>query len=131
MPKFDLTVTASVIIALCAIISPILTAIINNRHQFKILKMEAEQRQFENTIVYRRTIFENYLRFSGKCISHADAEALQAYGEYYLIALMYAPENIKHKMVTTHKLMIEHEWSDASVLYEQLAPMIRDLLQSM
>lgn len=131
MPKFDLTVTISVIITLCAIISPILTAIINNRHQFKVLKMEAEQRRFEKTILYRRTIFENYLRFSGKCISHADEESMQEYGEYYLLALMYAPANIKHEMISAHKLMIDHKWSEASVSYEQLAPMIHDLLQSM
>ena len=40
MPNIDLTVTVSVIIALCAIISPILTAIINNCHHTKIKNLK-------------------------------------------------------------------------------------------
>lgn len=86
MPKIDLTVTVSIIIALCAIISPILTAIINNHHQLKLRKLELREKQYENTIVYQRSIFENYLRASGKCITHANPDALREYGEYYLIA---------------------------------------------
>ena len=40
MPKVDLTVTISVIIAICAIISPIITTILNNRHLYKIRKLD-------------------------------------------------------------------------------------------
>lgn len=129
MPKIDLTVTVSIIIALCAIISPILTAIINNHHQLKLRKLELREKQYENTIVYQRSIFENYLRASGKCITHANPDALREYGEYYLIALMYAPENIKQKMILAHNSMESHAWSDASKCYEELAPVIHTLLQ--
>lgn len=38
--KFDLNLTITSIIALCAIISPIATAIINNIHQSKIKRIE-------------------------------------------------------------------------------------------
>ena len=36
MPKIDLTITISVIVALCAIISPIFTTLLNNRYLFKL-----------------------------------------------------------------------------------------------
>lgn len=38
--KFDFTITISILIAIIALISPIVTAIINNCHQTKIKKMD-------------------------------------------------------------------------------------------
>lgn len=43
MPKVDLTVTISVILGCAAIISPILTSMINNLHNSKIKQLELEQ----------------------------------------------------------------------------------------
>lgn len=130
MPKIDLTVTISVIIALCAIISPILTCLINNRHQLTIRQLESEQKRYESTTIYLRSIFENYLRAAGKCVGRANSDALREYGEYYLVALMYAPDDIKHKMIHAHELMESYQWSDASKCYEELAPMIYLMLQN-
>ena len=39
----NLSVTISVIVAICAIISPILTAIINNHYQYKLRKLDDEK----------------------------------------------------------------------------------------
>lgn len=52
--NIDLTVTISVIIALCAIISPILVAFINNHYNLKLKKIE-----IANT--YKIKAFENYI----------------------------------------------------------------------
>ena len=38
--KFDISMTIGSIIALVALISPIVTAIINNRHQIKVKKLD-------------------------------------------------------------------------------------------
>lgn len=76
-------------------------------------------------------IFESYLRASGKCIGRSNADALREYGEYYLVALMYAPKDIKEKMMDAHSLMMAHQWSEASKCYEKLAPMIHTMLQKM
>ena len=43
MPQIDLTVSISVILALVATVSPILTSIINNMHHTKIRKLELKQ----------------------------------------------------------------------------------------
>ncbi len=98
MPKIDLTITISVIVALCAIVSPIATAIINNRYQLSLKKIDMEQKHLESTILYRKSIFENYLKYAGRCISHADPNALKDYGEYYLLALLYAPSELHSEM---------------------------------
>ena len=39
--KFDLTVTISVILALSAILSPVIVAFINNKHTLKIKRIES------------------------------------------------------------------------------------------
>lgn len=131
MPKLDLTVTVSVIIALCAIISPLLTTFMNNRYQLKLRMMDAEKEHYQKTVIYQRRIFENYLRYSGKCITHANADALREYGEHYLVALMYAPEDIKVEMMYAHGLMSSCKWGEASKCYEKLAPMICAMLKTM
>ena len=56
-PQIDLTITISVIIALCAIITPLITTLLNNQHQLKIKKLELEQVRIENTVLYKRSIF--------------------------------------------------------------------------
>lgn len=131
MPKIDLTITISVILTLTAILSPIFTAIINNRHQLKIRKLDNEKQKYENSTLYKRNIFENYLRHSGRCISRASSDSMRDYGEYYLVALMYAPEDIRQKMIRMDALMRKYKWEEASALSEELAPMIRDLLQQL
>lgn len=131
MPKIDLTISISVIVALCAIISPILTSIINNRYQLKMKKMELEQENIKNTILYKRNIFENYLKYSGERISYADASAQKNYGEYYFLALTYAPSELIPEMEKINHFMECHDYSNASSLLEDLTPKICDMLQQL
>ena len=131
MPKIDLTVTISVIVALCAIVSPIATAIINNRYQLKLRKMDIYQKTLENTMLYKRSIFENYLKYAGRCIFHSDVNALKDYGEYYLLALLYAPIELHTEMKKINVLMLEKHWSEASPLFEVLTPKIYDVIQKL
>lgn len=103
MPKIDLTITISVIVALAAIISPILTAIINNRHQLKLKKIEASAKEYERSILYKRKILESYLKHAGNCIVHSNHDSLHKYGKYYLQALLYVPESLAVKMISANK----------------------------
>lgn len=123
-PKVDLTISISVILALAAIISPVLTAIINNVHQTKIKKMELEQQNYENTVMYKQTIFENYLKASGKCIFYSDASALKEYGEHYFRALMFADAEIRNDMIKANDYMQKYEWTKASTVIEELSAKI-------
>lgn len=40
--KLDSTITISIILAICALFAPSITALINNHHQYKIRKLELE-----------------------------------------------------------------------------------------
>lgn len=132
VPKIDLTITISVIVALAAIVSPIFTTIINNRHQSKLKRMELNQKQFESTILYKRTIFENYLKYTGRCVKYSDPESLKEYGEYYFLALTYAPDNIGSLMIKINSAISHAHFDQATELFEeQAAPLISTMLKNM
>lgn len=124
MPKIDLTISISVILALCAIISPMLTAIINNHHQIKLKRIEIKQQEYRESVLYQRDIFEKYLKYAGRCIYYADHEALKDYGEYYYSALMYASNEIQTDMLKANSLMLENKFDDASDIIEVIAAKI-------
>ena len=130
MPKIDLTITITAILAICAIVSPIFTNILNNRHQLKIKELELKQRNYENTIIYRRKIFENYLKYAGRCIAYSDQSALKDYGEYYLLALLYAPDDLRQEMTIVHNLMSEYHWKQATPLFENITSQIDTILKT-
>lgn len=121
MPEFDLTISISVIVALCAIISPILTSIINNQYQLKLKRIELTQQEYKETVLYHRNVYEKYLRYAGRCIYFSDSDALKEYGESYYSALMYAPPDIRVDMIEANKLMLETELTEASALIEKIA----------
>lgn len=61
MFKFDFTITISVIFALVALLSPIITALINNHHQLKMKRLEIQYQQKLKAV-------EKYLNSVGKYI---------------------------------------------------------------
>lgn len=131
MPKIDLSITISVILALAAIISPIFTAIINNHYQLKLKRIDLDQQHIENTIMYKRKIFESYLKFAGRCIKFSDHDAKKEYGEYYFLALTYAPDDIRNLMIEINSLMESSDFYLATQSLEKLTPMIRAMLKTM
>lgn len=129
--KVDLTITVTAILGIAAIISPIATAIINNRYQLKLKKLELHQKQLENTTYYIRSIFENYLRYAGRCIYNSDREARKDYGEYYFLALSYVPDDISSTMININSAIYDCDYYKATTLLEQLEPSLSKLLQKL
>ena len=71
MPKFDLNITCAVILSFCALISPSITAIINNRHQYRIkqLELEHEGKKHRYELLYQQklNIFRQFVNESSSC----------------------------------------------------------------
>lgn len=127
--KIDPTFTIPSILAICAIISPILVALINNCHQTKIKKIELKQQEITNTLIHKRSILEEYLSTAGRCVHYNTEEALNKYGEIYAVALMFAPEYIQHEMKILDNLIRQCEYQEASKQLFQLAPRIYPVAQ--
>lgn len=131
MPKIDLSITISAIVALAAVISPIFTAIINNRYQLKLKKLDLAHQNYENNILYQRNIFECYLKFVGRCINYSDPNALKEYGEYYFLAITYAPADIRNLMIKINHEIMFSDFTKATELLEEVTPKIHTMLKTM
>lgn len=131
MPKLDLSFTITAIVALMSLFSPIITTLINNCYQLKIKKLEYKQKQYEDTVVYKRNIFENYVSSLSKLSAYATDDTIKDYGKYYSLAFMYLPEDLQNDMSKINLIVLEHKWSDVFPLLENLIPKINKILQTM
>ena len=131
MPRIDLTISISVIVALCAILSPIITSIINNIHHTKIKKLELNYQLYETHTLHVREIFENYLTSLGKCINYINPTDAKEYNTYYSLALVYSPESLKEKMNEIHKHIHDETLSHNIELVNEVTFDIHSLLEKL
>ena len=126
MPNLDLSFTITAIIALISLVSPILTAIINNWHDSKIRKLESQNRIYEQTVIYKRDILINYLSCIGKCISYCQEQELKEYGFYYArsLALITNEQTIK-LMQDLHNELTNECIDNTNTLFNNLVPLIQ------
>lgn len=91
--NIDLSITISVILALSAILSPIIVAIINNRHQRKM-------KQLEMANEHKIRAIEEYMSKLVELITRPSHTAQKEYGYSFGQALLYVSSS-------NQKLMIE------------------------
>lgn len=81
--KVDLTITISVVIAICAIISPIITTLLNNHHLYKMKKLEVKIEAEKSAYFYKRGVYEDYLKHTEQYIIVRDKDTSLKYGSIY------------------------------------------------
>ncbi len=129
MPKVDLTITITVVIAICSIVSPVLTAIITNHYQYKIKRLEAKLANEQSTAFYKRGIYEDYLKYAGGCSVNLTESSLRNYGEIYPLAMIYFPSELIPQITQIHELIISKNHRDVGKILEQITPEIHTILQ--
>lgn len=129
--KVDLTVTISVILGCAAVISPILTALINNRHHKRMRLLELKQEKYKETVVYQRNIIESYLQKTAKCIEGQTYDFISEYAEYFGLVSLYLPENIRESVVAIDKSIGEYNWKDAHDSFVKLFPELTAIVQKL
>lgn len=127
----NLSILVSAIIALSAVISPVLTSIINNLHQRTMKKLEHKEKYYDETISYQRKIFEDYLSAIGKCVSSnfGNAETQTAYNTTYLRASLYATKELQQLMKITDNAIRCEKTKETLVSLNELIPKISEYLQ--
>lgn len=120
--KLDLTITISVILAICAIISPIITTYMNNKHQLKIKEIEANKDFKNKNVYYIIDVLERYVKSIEKAIvmSHSiKYEVHLEYNECYAIALIYLPDCLIDKAQELNQKIQNRQLIDASTYADQ------------
>ena len=130
MPEVDLTVTISVIIALCAILSPILTAIINNCHDTKLKKLEYEHLEREEERKHERELYEGYIRAAGSCIQYPGKEQKTNFGEHSsLLAYAVPDEEIRKDIILLEKTIDRSDKAYSVELLVSISQRLRQIRQ--
>lgn len=95
----------AMVVSLCALVSPMLTAICNNWHQRKMKQMEYDHQEHEERMKREREIYEGYIRAAGAAIQSPTEENLQVYGSHAALAAYYVPENVQKDILAMDKLV--------------------------
>lgn len=131
MPKIDLTITVTVVIAVCAIVSPVITTLLNNHHLYKMKKLDMKLESEKSSNFYKRGIYEEYLKVTGKCVAYPEDNLINNYGEVYLLALVYFPEELRPELICINDLIVGLSWEEARKALNELAPKICTILKTM
>lgn len=93
----------AMVVSICALISPILTAICNNWHQRKMKQMEYDHQEREDRLKREREIYEGYIRAAGAAIQSASPENLKEYGSHSALVAYHVPENVRDDILKLDK----------------------------
>ena len=113
MPEFDLTITVSVILAICAIVSPIFTALINNWFQIRMKKLEFIQNVQIKDIEQEEAIFQKYLTYAGKAVHIYDLDSLETYSECAMLAIAYSEEPLAELILEIDNHIYHEQYNEA------------------
>lgn len=104
--QMDASALAAWIALIVAIISPILTAIINNHHQTKMKKIEM-------SIASKLKIIEDYLSSAGQIIYHNGEASTESYS--IAIGRIYSasPRSLWEKISVLDEMIYSGNWEDA------------------
>lgn len=95
----------AMVVSICALISPILTAICNNWHQRKMKQMEYDHQEREDRLKREREIYEGYIRAAGAAIQSGTHENLGEFGSHSALAMYYAPKELQADMLSLERLV--------------------------
>lgn len=99
----QLTSIATLVIAICAFFSPIVTTWINNLYQIKMKEIEYAHQDKLDREKRISEIYDGYIQAADACIHSSTPEDLRSFGLHSGLALRYAPNNIRKKMIDFEK----------------------------
>lgn len=95
----------AMVVSICALISPILTAICNNWHQRKMKQMEYDHQEREDRLKREREIYEGYIRAAGAAVQSETLDNLSEFGSHSALAMYYAPKELREDMLSLERLV--------------------------
>ena len=111
---------------IAAILSPVLSTWLNNRHQLNMRKLELDTTAKNDEQNHNREIIEGYFMSTGKCVNNTSFENLGLYGSYYALAFQHLPDELHNQMRAINADIISNNYKSASIKYDELALMLRN-----
>lgn len=120
----DLTLTVGSILAISAVVAPVITTAMNNNHQLEIKQLELNDAQRQREMKRLSEIYDTYVSAAGACVMYPENADFSAFQAASARAMLYAPEAVLPRM---RKLAAEIESLDA----DQALPLIYEITQSL
>lgn len=105
MSVSDWSSLVAMVVAICALFSPALTAFFNNRHQLEMKKLEYEHQEREAQQKREREIYEGYIRAAGAAVQSGSLENLSEFGSHSALAMYYVPKELREDMLSLERLV--------------------------
>lgn len=103
-----------------AVISPVLTTIINNHFQNKV----SHRRYYDE---HRAEVIENYIRYAGMISRHSQSsEDFRGYGQYCKEVYLYLPESFWPLVDSAHNYITNSKFEEASAVLTQLCKQLNE-----
>lgn len=118
----------TLLVAIIAIVSPVVTTIIDNLFRLNSKRLELESLKHKEHSEFVKRIFENYLSYTGKVINEPNHENLGAYGSAYGLILFYVSDDEAEKIMDCHRCIRRREWDDANLRFEMVSQAIKHRL---
>ena len=106
MFEFDATLTLTGVVALTAIVSPVIVTIMNNHHAYKMKKLEIKH-------INQSQAFENYMLAVGSILDEHSSQTFRDYEARKCLAYIQAPRSAWREMDKLDKLIKERKFNDA------------------
>jgi len=127
------TITNFAIMVTCiSAASPIITALINAKHDTNIRKLELDRERYKETALYKRDIFKNYLKYlnaSARMYELPENENL--YSRYYPLAYLYTPDDLRNEMAELNDLLDKEEYDKIIPRIEAITSKIAKIIETM
>ena len=109
------TVIIALITALAAIISPVITAIVNNHTSLKMKKIEEKENRLKNINFHERETLEKALSGIGILMSYKDADSIKESCKNILTAVAYVDNETGELLRTLVGSAMDYEQIDKAV----------------
>ena len=112
--NFDSTISIATILALVAIVCPVLTAVINNVFLLIFKIFDAKRKLYKQNNLHKRELFENFLSaFNDVCVSRGTDENISRYASSYSLVYIYLPKEVQDELDKVNLLIQNDDWNEA------------------
>lgn len=122
------TSIATLVIGVCAIVSPILTAIINNHYQLKLRQLEYKMEFIDREKVRQKRIVEDYLEKASSCTHAPTLESQKDYCAAFSLASLYVPADTAVLMRNIHNSVFDGDINNATPTLNTIIQQVRETM---
>ena len=94
----------SIIIAVCALLSPGVVAFVNNRYSLELHKL----RSIEKATKHADDVIDGYFRSAGRCLHDMTDKTVNEFGQYRDVIYLYMPTEFHNDISRINDSILDH-----------------------